>query len=52
MKVNDRFNALKILTALMESRKNLSYLMSPQEISPMTKKFAMGFVVIIFVYNP
>ncbi len=43
MKVNDRFNALKILTALMESRKNLSYLMSPQEISPMTKEICYGF---------
>ncbi|HAT1660048.1 TPA: 16S rRNA (cytosine(967)-C(5))-methyltransferase RsmB [Legionella pneumophila] len=43
MKANDRLHALKILTALMESRKNLSHLMSLQDISPLTKEICYGF---------
>ncbi|CAM2958144.1 16S rRNA (cytosine(967)-C(5))-methyltransferase RsmB [Legionella worsleiensis] len=44
MKNNERLQALKILTALMEERSSLSQLMPVSaEISPMTKELCFGF---------
>lgn len=43
MKMNDRFQALKILIALIENKKSLSYSMSIEDLSPMTKEICYGF---------
>lgn len=44
MKIDDRFHALKILSALMKDKVSLSQLMSPNvEVSSMTKELCFGF---------
>ncbi|KGP64232.1 16S rRNA methyltransferase [Legionella norrlandica] len=43
MKINDRLQALKILTALLQNKKSLSHLMSNEGISPMSKEICYGF---------